>query len=386
MAGMREDILIRMLGYNGSYVYTNQLVHDLDIKNSSNDPKYEDFRQQTKDLVKDKLLDYHTEIINIHNAIKLEYREAEIDRRFGEWKVRITSEGMREAKSLKEEKSKEQITELSEEFTQIISSGTDVMKRINSLLDKTAVIYEGYEIAFAGINNALEVEFLTAMNLFQDYNKSVTNFTSFTGISLELIDVDGIIKEVAGENSDTTLKAYRMKPNLDAVLRNSKKAKAMLDVRIKPIPVADVERLGHLRTQLAQISTDAKSDVYELYIKNIELAITEAESGHDLASALISSRVFSSLLNQMWEQLPTKPSEEDAKKYGRIKFIIDYMKEQGLIEKDREDMEKDIIASDKVSRDYAIHRVSIFIQHGEALRNLGSVVTLLDKMKTKLDK
>lgn len=189
------------------------------------------------------------------------------------------------------------LIEPDEEFVTIISSGTEVMRRMNSLLDKTAIVYAGYEVAFVGIYNVLQIELKTAMDLFQDYNEAATKMSKLTNISLEVVDIDKLM--TAGNADPDAIPIARLiKPDLDMVLRNSKKSKTVLDSKIKPIPLADVERLGHLRAQLERISTNTKSDTCKLYTKNIELAIEEAENGHDLAPAMISSKVFAHILEQ----------------------------------------------------------------------------------------
>lgn len=103
MAGMRERILIKMLDYNGRYESTRQIINDLNIQSSEDDPKYREYRQTTRDLERDRLLEYHTDTVRVHNALTQQYKEDEINRRFGEWKVRITTEGIKEARIAREE-------------------------------------------------------------------------------------------------------------------------------------------------------------------------------------------------------------------------------------------------------------------------------------------
>ena len=91
------------------------------------------------------------------------------------------------------------LIEPDEEFVTIISSGTEVMRRMNSLLDKTAIVYAGYEVAFVGIYNVLQIELKTAMDLFQDYNEAATKMSKLTNISLEVVDID---KLMAAGNAD----------------------------------------------------------------------------------------------------------------------------------------------------------------------------------------
>ena len=149
------------------------------------------------------------------------------------------------------EKATTQITEISEEFAAIIGSGTDLTKRIEALLDKTAVVYVGYENAFNGIYGALQIELWTAMNLLRDYNELAVRFSRLFGTSLNLVDIDKLIK-VGNEKDGAINRAQLIKPNLERAIRNCKKAKALLNLRTKPIPAADVERLGQITQRILQ--------------------------------------------------------------------------------------------------------------------------------------
>ena len=93
----REDILAKMLDYDG-YVSTNQLRSDLGVPNSSNSEEYISFRQKIKDLEKDGLLEYDDNTKKTQEAYRPEYRESVINNQFGDWKVRITNEGIREVR------------------------------------------------------------------------------------------------------------------------------------------------------------------------------------------------------------------------------------------------------------------------------------------------
>lgn len=381
----RDDILVKMLDYDLGHANIGKLRQDLAVPNSNDDVSSNNFRKQVQDLIEDGLLKYDADSKEAQEARKPEFRKEIIDHEFNNWNIRITAEGLKEARYIRDKNAKLEITELGEEFSTIIESGTNLMRRIDALLDKTAVVHGGYEIEFVGIYNALQIEFNTVMNLFPDYNEAAVKFSKNYNVSLELADTERLMKE-GNEDPEAMSRARLIKPTLDTVLRNAKKAKAVLNAQSSPIPPAEIERLGHLRKQLERISTNVNGEVYGLYIKNIELSITEAEAGHDLASAMISSRVFANILDQIWTNISVKPSEQDVKQYGRIKFIMDSLKASGSIDSGREDLEKDILASDKISRDYTSHRVAILTQHAEALRILGSTVTLLEKAKAELDK
>lgn len=97
MTVKRIDILTKMQDY-GSYVSIAQLRSDLQVPNSSNDPEYISFRENIKNLEKDGLLDYDDNTKKAHGAYKPEYRESAIDNQFGNWKIRITSAGIKEVR------------------------------------------------------------------------------------------------------------------------------------------------------------------------------------------------------------------------------------------------------------------------------------------------
>lgn len=142
MAVTRIDILTKMRDYYGSYVNINQLRNDLKVPNSSNDENYISFRQTVRNLVKDGLLEYDDITKKTHEDYRPEYREDVINNQFGSWKIRITSNGIRE---VREENSTKNINKNENSSTIKIGRARDVhidqSQKISN--DKNVVIYKG---------------------------------------------------------------------------------------------------------------------------------------------------------------------------------------------------------------------------------------------------
>lgn len=97
MSVKQIDILKKMLDYEG-YIATNQLRNDLGVPNSRNSEEYISFRENAKNFVKDGLLEYDDVTKRTQEAYKPEYRDSVIDNQFGNWKIRLTSNGRREVR------------------------------------------------------------------------------------------------------------------------------------------------------------------------------------------------------------------------------------------------------------------------------------------------
>ena len=82
MADVREDILLKMLGYGSSYTPIGKLRSDLGITNDGQSQEYINFRQTVKDLIEDELFAYDAESKKVHEAYNPEYKESVIDTQF----------------------------------------------------------------------------------------------------------------------------------------------------------------------------------------------------------------------------------------------------------------------------------------------------------------
>ncbi|RLE85100.1 MAG: hypothetical protein DRJ67_09450, partial [Thermoprotei archaeon] len=91
-------------------------------------------------------------------------------------------------------------------------------------------------------------------------------------------------------------------------------------------------------------------------------AIAEAEWGHYLASAMIASRVIRYIV----DKIPGKRDEDK----------VEYLVESGVVSRDRKDIQKQVITSMRISRNFLSHRVDLFPDSGEALMLLGGAFSL----------
>jgi hypothetical protein len=98
MAGMGDEILIKMLNYNGKYESTWQLRSDIGVSDRGEDSNLQEFMQTIKDLVKDEMMEWDKNTLKNHERLRAEHNEDMINHLFGQWHVRITSEGIKEAR------------------------------------------------------------------------------------------------------------------------------------------------------------------------------------------------------------------------------------------------------------------------------------------------
>lgn len=133
-----------------------------------------------------------------------------------------------------------------------------------------------------------------------------------------------------------------------------------LEAKLKPaVEPRVIDRLDSIRKELE----DFEEKGLDLnLIKNIQIAIEEAEQGHYLASAMISSKAIRYILDQI-------PRKNDGEK-------VQYLVDQGIIKKDRKDEQKQLMSSMRLSRNFLSHRIDIFSDSGNVLMLIGGAVTL----------
>jgi len=120
-----------------------------------------------------------------------------------------------------------------------------------------------------------------------------------------------------------------------------------------------LDRLASLRAELKSLK-DRGLDIN--VIRNLDEAIAEAEQGHWLASAMISSRVISYVVDKI-------PGDKDEDK---VRYLI----KRGALPKDRRDVQQRVITSMRLSRNFLSHRVDLFPDPEDALMLLGGAFSL----------
>ena len=119
----------------------------------------------------------------------------------------------------------------------------------------------------------------------------------------------------------------------------------------------ELDKLSSLVEELEKLSEVLPDINYE---RNLSEAIDEYEKGDFLASALISGRVIIYALGQI-------PGESDEEK---VKFL----REKGIIEKDRKDVHESIIKASRRARNFFSHDIKVFPTPSEALSLLGDAI------------
>ena len=137
----------------------------------------------------------------------------------------------------------------------------------------------------------------------------------------------------------------------------------------------DMDRLIGIRKEL----TEAWSDLDINFEKNLDVAIKEAEKGHSLASALITSRVVEYVLSQF----KGKVCENENKKIEDVTIddINKFLTENSIIKSGEEDFKGAIIKTSKKSRNFFSHRIDTFADSSDAQPLLGDTVKILEIYK-----
>jgi hypothetical protein len=128
---------------------------------------------------------------------------------------------------------------------------------------------------------------------------------------------------------------------------------------ISPLPPEERDILNKFWLEILEVIK--KLDIN--YEKNLSLAKEEHEKGHFLASVLITSRVVICAL----DKIEGKTEQE------KIKFLRD----KGIIQKDRKDVEEFIIKASKKARNFFSHNINIFANSADSLGMLGDSAKLL---------
>ena len=149
-------------------------------------------------------------------------------------------------------------------------------------------------------------------------------------------------------------------PYLQDILIGCQTAEKGLEAKLKPkVEPEVIDRLDSIRNELSGF--EEKGLDLNL-IRNIQTAIEEAEQGHYLASAMISSRAIA----YTSDQITGKNDEE------KVQYLVD----NGIIQKDRKDEQKQLMSSMRLSRNFLSHRIDIFPDPGNVLMLIGGAVTL----------
>jgi hypothetical protein len=200
--------------------------------------------------------------------------------------------------------------------------------------------------------------------LVKDFKDAETNFERIRGeqeigISLRSIEIAGIYEWSGGYSKQKAL--------LRTIYTECDKAIGVLESIATPLSKDELDKLTPLSKELEKLSEVLPDINYE---KNLEEAINEYEKGAYLASALISSRVIIYALNQVHGE-----SDEE-----KVKFL----REKGIIEKDRKDIHESIIKASRRARNLFSHDIKVFPTPSEALSLLSDAIRILETVSKVL--
>ena len=178
--------------------------------------------------------------------------------------------------------------------------------------------------------------------LIGSFNNDVPLIAGNAGISVSAISTN------VAEKPESALRQL--------IIGCSKVVKALKET---PLSLDQINTLTSLKQEIAKVCENLDVN----FEKNLENAVMEAEKGHFLASALITSRIVDYVFHQI--------KGED------IKQQIKVLTESGAIEKDDDKTKEQIIKANKKSRNYLNHRIDTFAESSDALSLLGDSLTLL---------
>ena len=151
--------------------------------------------------------------------------------------------------------------------------------------------------------------------------------------------------------------------NLEKIIVGCETAKRGLETILKPeVPSKVLSNINLLREELEKL---LEKGLKENIARNLEEAISELESGHYLASALIASRVIVHLIDKTTKEVKRvlKLDKERIEDEDRVKYLIKI----GAIPKEREDEQRRLILAMHRSRNLLSHRIYLFPKPEEAL-------------------
>jgi len=147
---------------------------------------------------------------------------------------------------------------------------------------------------------------------------------------------------------------------LQNIIMGCEVAEQGLQALLRPsVEPSVLDKLNSLRSELEKLE---ERGLDQSIVKNLREAIAEAEQGHYLASAMVSSRVISYIVDKI-----SGSKDED-----KVKYLV----KRGVVPKDRKDVQKQILTSMRLSRNFLSHRVDLFPDASEVLMLLGGAFNL----------
>ncbi len=161
---------------------------------------------------------------------------------------------------------------------------------------------------------------------------------------------------------------YKQKALLSEIDVECDKAIGALESMAAPLSEDDLAKLVALKEHLEGLSEVLPDINYEI---NVNEAINEYERGAYLASALISGRVILYALNQIRGESAEKKAQ--------------FLRDKGLIEKDKKDVYESILNADKRARELYSYDITMFPSSSDALLLLDDAIEILEIVSNVLN-
>jgi len=221
-------------------------------------------------------------------------------------------------------------------------------------LDRQYIMAVGSGYIISEIINQKDRKLSETKMILEEYHTSFADVKSTTNINLQYLSSPSSVDQATGI-------LHRISIECDNVI-------GFLNASINPLSPEDVDKLNKLRLELAELTTELDIN----YEKNLNEAITEQEKGHFLASALITGRVVSYIL----DRIEGKDIE------GKLKFLQD----KNIIAKDREgeEVKAFIMKASKKARNVFSHTIETFANASDSLSLLGDCIRMLRTLKAEL--
>ena len=179
----------------------------------------------------------------------------------------------------------------------------------------------------------------------------------------ELKNLDDIIPEITNTPSSLDGVIYCLE---QAILGCNIICNSLINREISEKASEDLKRL---RTEV-RVLADSLPDDKQFLIKNIDEAITEYESGHYLASALIAARV----IMYVYEKIPIE-NGSDQRDSDPTDLKVDTLTKRKIIDKNRKDEVLSFVKASKQARNILSHNAEVFPSLEESLSLIISTVT-----------
>jgi len=245
-------------------------------------------------------------------------------------------------------------------------------EEVQAILTKVKEVRRFAEDLMKDVRGSVSVKNMeNLVNRYEEVRNWISRYSSEVGLQMPHIDDSAFYLQSSTPTITSTfsrriLKEFLEKGDMEVVVRDliigCKTAESYLESILRPLAEPEVlNKLNSLKKELEELEEKG----LDLSVaKNLREAIDEAEQGHHLASAMISSRVICYLVDRI-------QGRDDKEK-------VDYLIRRGIIPKDRKDDQEKVITLMRRSRNFLSHDINIFSGPGDVLMLLGGAFNLVN--------